>query len=127
MVAKLFSDPMPSSQHQRIEGFVLCPKCGLPLPSPTILAERHIERYDLSVRSYFGWCFGCDAGFAVIQVKARSCWQVLKWQEYSCDGPNDAPRMGEKWNQEMELPVPAVLTGPGREYDEPICMLGTTL
>jgi hypothetical protein len=82
-------------------GFVVCPQCGLALPSAAVMPEKVGER-GIIHRTYLGWCHKCDIGIEVIQYKALYCWIIEKWRTYQdvCDQPVPS----SDWHIETNLP-----------------------
>lgn len=91
-------------------GHVICPDCGRPLPEPVVMPETAGER-GLVLRTYFGWCFGCDHGVEVIQYKAFKCWVVAKWRGYAID---EAGQM-TPWPEWTIEAMPSLVTHDNRK------------
>lgn len=66
---------------------VICPECYHHLVSPSVLPqERHGSGN--TIRSYFGWCFGCQKGYAAFQFFNPSIqrWVLWRYKEYVLNG-----------------------------------------
>jgi len=72
-----------SNTQPRTVTDVVCPIHFKPLPYPQVLTEGTDEKTGLIIRTYFGWCFECNRGFAVIQSKRGERWVIYKYQIYS--------------------------------------------
>jgi len=72
----------PADTQPRTVTDVVCPVCFKPLPYPQVLMEGIDNETGLTVRTYFGWCFECNRGFAVVQFKRGERWVIYKYQEY---------------------------------------------
>ena len=74
---------------------VVCPKCWKLLQYPRIVNKGR-DRYDRTIRTYFGWCFECDTGFKVIQFGKEDRWFICKYKPYqSTDKGQDCKPAGQ--------------------------------
>jgi hypothetical protein len=96
----------------------VCPECYKPLVAPTVMDEqRHASGN--TIRSYFGWCFDCNQGFAATQFFNADLrrWVLCQYQRYALLGTvqiiDPQPR------QVCPMPaVPVVQTGPGGDFTQ---------
>jgi len=98
---------------------VVCPRCIEQLSGYSIITEGP-DRYGRYIREYFGWCIHCDTGFEVVQFKKDGRWPIHKYRYYAAKaGCKKIPP--SEWTILNELPEPpAVVTGPGGDYDKAI-------
>jgi hypothetical protein len=98
-----------------LEGCV-CPQCFKPLKAPSV-TESPPDRYGIKLRSYAAMCFTCGQACKVIQFEADGKWIILSYRIHLYEsgrffGYGD-------WITVNPLPEPpAVMTGPGGDYDK---------
>lgn len=97
----------------------VCAKCFRHIQYPQIVSKG-TDRYGRTIRTYFGWCFGCHIGCEVIQFERDGRWVIHKYQNYAVkDGSHS--QLSNKWTVLNELPESAaVVLGPGGDYDKQI-------
>lgn len=109
--------PAQDPQALTVDGCV-CPQCFKPLKAPTVV-NHPTDRYSPRTRSYTGMCFACRQGCRVFQFKRDGNWLIHRFQPHlyksgAFVGYGD-------WIEVNPLPEPpAVLTGPGGDYDKPL-------
>jgi hypothetical protein len=70
---------------------VVCPVHFKPLPYPNVQRSEK-DTAGLEIRTYFGWCFECNRGYAVIQFKRGERWIIYKYQQYVHDAIETSPQ-----------------------------------
>ncbi len=95
----------------------ICSQCYKPLKVPSVTVSPR-DRYGTRLRHYNGFCFHCEQGCIVIQFERDSKWLIhsfnpLRYESGKFAGIGD-------WIVVNPLPEPpAVLIGPGGDYDKP--------
>ncbi len=104
---------------QKTVADIVCPKCQRSLVGYAIIDEGR-DRYKRQLRSYMGWCHHCQIGFEVIQFKVGDKWHIHKHRYYAAITTVGKALPLSDWQVVNELPQPpAVVIGPGDDYDMP--------
>ncbi|HIJ67254.1 MAG TPA: hypothetical protein HPP51_03095 [Planctomycetes bacterium] len=111
--------PILGKHKKRTVPDVVCPVCCKLMPDPAVI--YNYDRYGRRLRRYFCWCWQCEQGFEVEQFDSDGRWQIHRYRRYVYDLQSQAcvPKGGFVKLHELPEP-PAVLTGPGGDYDEPV-------
>jgi len=101
---------------------VVCPQCHKPLGKYTAMLTK-TDRYGREMREYFGWCLDCDQGNEVVQFKEYGRWQIHKCRYFADIGDGTGALPSSEWQVINKLPdPPAVMLGPGGDYDKAVDM-----
>jgi hypothetical protein len=97
---------------------VICPECFRHLTAPTVMPqERHASGN--TIRSYFGWCFNCNKGFAAMQFYNAQLgrWVLCQYQHYTLVG--GVPILNNQFHVVCPMPdIPVIKTGTGGDYTQ---------
>ena len=105
----------PKSKPATVEA-VVCPTCFRHVQHPKVDEVR--EKHGLATREYYGWCFGCNRGFLVVQFLKKGKWIIHKWRPSVALGKTGSVRLENNWIEVIPLELPVALTGPGGEYQQ---------
>ena len=98
-----------------VDGCV-CPQCFRPLKAPAVTGGG-IDRYGRRIRSYAGMCFECRQGCRVEQFEADGKWLIHSYLPHRYESGRFVG-YGD-WIEVNPLPEPpAILTGPGGDFDK---------
>ena len=98
---------------------IVCPKCFKELMGYSVISNE-IDRYGRELRTYLGWCVSCKLGSEVVQFRDEK-WHIHKYRYCAVVIETDKSLLSGKWQIVNELPEPpAVVIGPGGQYDKPI-------
>ncbi len=98
-----------------VDGCV-CPQCFKPLKAPLVV-DHPADRYGRQTRTYVGMCFACRQACEVIQFDQDGKWLIHKHLVHRYES-GQFIAYGD-WIEVNPLPKPpAVLNGPGGDYDE---------
>lgn len=108
---------------------VVCPQCFRQIVGGQIRSKKE-DRYGRTIREYNGWCFECDHGFDVYQFaefKESDGIKHLRWKIHAYQLYRSRSEQIGPLQKVCDLPDgPAVLTGPGGDYDMPWPQQGDT-
>lgn len=106
----------PTGDADLTVGGCVCPQCFRPLKAPS-LTEYPRDRYAPPMRSYAGMCFQCRQACRVVQFKRDGKWLIHSYLRHRYES-GAYIGVGD-WIVVNPLPAPpAVLTGPGGDYDK---------
>ncbi|MGD0077058.1 MAG: hypothetical protein ABSB91_00370 [Sedimentisphaerales bacterium] len=119
-----YDNPLEVKTATKITSDIRCPICFGGLPYPQVISHE-IDKHGNKIRTYFGWCFECNCGYAVIQFAKGQHWIIHKYKEYTLSGhlidvcgmKIDKCQPQDEWTILTDLPRPApIITGPGGDF-----------
>lgn len=109
--------PAQESDDLIVNGCV-CPQCYKHLRAP-VVTDHPTDRYGPRTRSYAGMCFACRQACRVYQFEQDDKWLIHKHLVHRYESGTFIG-IGD-WIEVNPLPEPpAVLTGPGGDFDKPL-------
>ena len=102
------------SEALTVDGCV-CPQCFKPLKAPAVTVSRR-DRYGIRLRDYNGFCFHCRQGCRVLQFERDGKWLLHSYLHHRYES-GQFVACGDWIQVNPLLEPPAVLTGPGGDYD----------
>jgi hypothetical protein len=107
---------------------IVCPVCFGGLPHAQIVTQK-ADEHGNEIRTYFGWCFECNRGYAVIQFARGNRWLIHKYMQYALSEVSASAgemiinhcKPEQDWVVLNDLPRPApVVLGPGGDFTKQI-------
>ena len=99
---------------------IVCPNCFKPAAEHCVGRPRN-DRYGRVLRITLLWCGDCGCDFEVVQFESAGKWPIHKFRCYASIGDGAAYQPSDQWHYIEDLPeVPALLFGPGGDYDREI-------
>ncbi len=102
----------------KIDPAIVCPNCADRIGCASVMPGR-TDRHGRTIRAYFGWCTNCHRGIEVIQFRSNNKWLISQYRYWLTVTENPGSNVSCEWHELNPLPeVPAVVTGPGGDYDK---------